>query len=224
MGYSVLINIIWIIFAYFIGSINFSIIFTTLSKEKQHIKTVGSGNAGATNAMREYGIKFGILIFILDASKSFWFAFMAGMLQNKVEAFQDLIPQLSTIFVIIGHIFPIWFNFKGGKGAATNLGFIASISLLLAAIGFVLFVSIVYYTKYVSLGSIIVPYMLATLSTINPILNGWHDSAIHYGPWWITTLCLFIAALIVTASHHKNIIRLIKKEERKISFSSNKEN
>lgn len=218
IGYTILINIIWIIFAYLLGSINFSIILTDLSKEKQHIKTVGSGNAGATNAMRTYGIKFGILIFILDSSKSFWFAFLAGTLQNKIGAFYDLIPQLATIFVIIGHIFPIYFKFKGGKGAATNLGFIASISVLLAAIGFILFVSIVVYTKYVSLGSIVVPFMLASLSTIHPFLNGWYDSAIHYGPWWISTLFLFVASLIVTISHYKNIIRLIKREERKISL------
>ena len=111
----VLFNLLWIIVAYLIGSINFSIIFTKNNKNKKNIKEVGSGNAGATNAARVYGFKFGLCIFILDASKSFWLGFILGLLQRNVEAFNVIIPQLCLIFVIIGHTFPLYFNFKGGK-------------------------------------------------------------------------------------------------------------
>ncbi len=213
----ILFNFLWIIVAYLIGSINFSIIFTKNKKNMKNIKEVGSGNAGATNAARVYGIKFGVCIFILDASKSFWLGFLLGLLQSNVTAFNVIIPQLSLIFVIIGHIFPIYFNFKGGKGASCLLGMIASISLFIAAIGAIIFFIIVILTRYVSLGSIIVPFILALLSFLCPY---WHniDSTITNQIFWFSPLFLFIASIIVTLSHWQNIGRLIHKKESKIQF------
>lgn len=212
----VLYNILWCLFAYMIGSLNFSIILTKLTK-KGDIKKVGSGNAGATNAMRSYGPKFGFLIFILDTSKSFWLGFSLGLLQKNVYAFEGLIPQLILVFVIIGHIFPIYFKFRGGKGAATLLGMIASISLFLAIIGAAIFIIIVWITKYVSLGSITVPYILAAISFACPQFNGM-DTTIIADPFWYNPLFLFIGAAIVAASHWENIIKLAKKTESKISL------
>lgn len=216
---AIFFNIAWIILGYLIGSINFSILLSSISKDKKNIQELGSKNAGATNAMRVYGWKFGLLVFILDTSKAFWFATCLGWLQQYVTGFEEVIPQLATLFVIIGHIFPLLYNFKGGKGAATLLGMIASISLILAAIGAVLFLTLVFVTRYVSLGSIIIPYILAGFSAIHPYLNGWYDSAIHYGPYWISTAALFIGALIVTLTHHSNIKRLLNKNENKLNFS-----
>lgn len=205
-------------FAYFVGSINFSIILTKFSKDKEDIKTKGSGNAGATNAVRAYGWSFGLLVFFLDTSKAYWFAFILGFLQKNNPAFSTTLPQLITLFVIVGHIFPIFFDFKGGKGAATNLGMISSISILLALIGAIIFILMVGITRYVSLGSVVIPYGLAAMSFI-PIFNGWYDSMISAGPFWLTPVCLFIASLIVSISHRQNIINLIQRKERKISFS-----
>ena len=219
LTFTITLNLIWIILAYLIGSINFSILLTANSKDKENIKNVGSKNAGATNAMRVYGWKFGLLVFILDTSKAFWFATILGLLQTYVPIFENIIPQLATLFVIIGHIFPLLYNFKGGKGAATLLGMIASISLILAAIGALLFFIVVFSTKYVSLGSIVIPYILVILSVINPFLNGWYDSAIHYGPYWISTLTLLIGTIIVTLTHRSNIKRLLNKTENKLNFS-----
>lgn len=219
MFQSVIINLLWILVGYFVGSINFSIILTSLDKKKENIRNVGSKNAGATNALRVYGWKFGLVVFVLDTSKSFWFAFTLGMLQSNFEQFNFVIPQLATLFVIIGHIFPIYFEFKGGKGAATLLGMFASISLILTAIGTILFLLVVLVTKYVSLGSIIVPYWLAILSFVHPYFNGWYDSAIHYGPFWVTPIILLIACVIVTLSHHENIKRLFLGKENRIKFS-----
>ncbi len=215
----ILFNFLWIIVAYLIGSINFSIIFTKNKKNMKNIKEVGSGNAGATNAARVYGFKFGVCIFILDASKSFWLGFLLGLLQSNITAFNVIIPQLSLIFVIIGHIFPIYFNFKGGKGASCLLGMIASISLFIAAIGAIIFFIIVILTRYVSLGSITVPFILALLSFLCPY---WHniDSTITNQIFWFSPLFLFIASIIVTLSHWQNIGRLIHKKESKIQFTN----
>lgn len=218
MMFAVLNNILWIILAYLIGSLNFSIILTKLT-HKKNIKEVGSGNAGATNAMRAYGIKFGLTVFILDASKSYWFGFALGAIQKNYEAFNSLIPQLILIFVILGHIFPIYFGFKGGKGAATLLGMIASISLFLAIIGAVIFITIVYFTKYVSLGSITVPYILALLAFLCPYFNG-IDTTINYTYIWYNPLFLFIASVIVASCHWQNIMRLLSGTESKLSFKN----
>lgn len=215
----VVINLAWIVLAYLIGSINFSIILTKFSKNKKNIKEVGSGNAGATNAMRSYGFRFGLLIFILDTSKSFWLGFVMGLLQSKTESFNSLIPQMVLLFVIIGHIFPIYFKFKGGKGAATLLGMIASISLFLAMIGTVLFLLIVGFTKYVSLGSVVVPYALGATAFALPYFN-YVDTVIKYGPFWLSPVCIFIGSLIVALSHYKNIIALLNGNERKTDILS----
>lgn len=212
-----IINFLWIILGYLIGSINFSIILSKKSPQKIDIKKVGSGNAGATNFARAFGLKYGLVIFILDASKSFWFGFLAGLLQRNIEAFNLLIPQMCLISVIIGHIFPIWFHFKGGKGAATLLGMIASISLFLAIIGTVLFLIIFWFTRYISLGSIIVPYFLVGFSFL---CQYWYfiDSVIWYQPFWVSPVCLLIGAIIITISHRENIIRLIQKKESKFEI------
>lgn len=212
-----IINFLWIILGYLIGSINFSIILSKKSPQKIDIKKVGSGNAGATNFARAFGLKYGLVIFILDASKSFWFGFLAGLLQRNVEAFNLLIPQMCLISVIVGHIFPVWFHFKGGKGAATLLGMIASISLFLAIIGTVLFFIIFWFTRYISLGSILVPYFLVAFSFL---CQYWYffDSVIWYQPFWVSPVCLLIGTMIVTVSHRENIIRLIQKKESKFEI------
>lgn len=219
----IIINFLWIVLGYLIGSINFSIILSKKKSKDIDIKKVGSGNAGATNFARIFGLKYGILIFILDASKSFWFGFLTGCLQRNFEPFNSLIPQLCLISVIVGHIFPVWFKFKGGKGAATLLGMIASISMLLAIIGTILFFTIFWFTRYISLGSIVVPYLLFALSFL---CQYWYhiDSVIWYQPFWVSPICLLIGSSIVTISHWKNIVRLIQGKESKFEITWDKSN
>ena len=220
----VLFNLLWIIVAYLIGSINFSIIFTKNNKNKKNIKEVGSGNAGATNAARVYGFKFGLCIFILDASKSFWLGFILGLLQRNVEAFNVIIPQLCLIFVIIGHIFPLYFNFKGGKGASCLLGMIASISLFIAAIGTIIFLIIVLWTRYVSLGSIIIVTIFAVEYGILAF-NGRYSFDLDMKSSWNamieSVIVIGIMALMAIYRHRANIVRLIHHEENKLGSKSN---
>lgn len=215
-------NIIWIIIGYLIGSVNFSILITSKSKNKENISNLGSGNPGATNALRNYGWKFGLLIFLLDVSKSYWFTFIGLTLLRWVPFFDQLYVQAISLFVILGHIFPIFFKFKGGKGAATNLGLISSISLILAAIGFVIFFIIIFTTKFVSAASFISPLILAPLTFI-PELNGWYDS-FFYGTslngfsslYWLSFLSLIIAALMIVFSHMSNIKKILSGTETKM--------
>ncbi len=212
-------NIIRAILGYLIGSINFSILLTL--KKKQKISELGSGNPGATNALRNYGWKFGLLIFLLDVSKSFWFTFIGAILLKNTIFFSGLYVQAISIFVIIGHIFPIFFKFKGGKGAATNLGIICSISLLLAVVGMVIFFIIFLSTKYVSLASITTPFIIAPLTFVF-FFNGWYDSILNGTNlvggtelYWLSFLTLIVAAIITLLSHISNIKKLINKTETK---------
>ncbi len=218
---TILSNIIWALLGYLVGSINFSILLTLNNKKRESIVSVGSGNPGATNALRNYGLKFGLLIFLLDVSKSFWFTFIGVILLKHTYFFENLFVQAISISVIIGHIFPIFFKFKGGKGAATNLGIVCSISLLLTLVGLVLFLIIFLTTKYVSLASMTTPFLIAPFTFI-PQFNGWYDSFL-YGTWvngssdlyWLSFLTLLIAGIITLLSHIPNIKKLIKGTETK---------
>lgn len=226
MTNAILSNLIWAVIGYLIGSINFSLILTLNSKDKVKISELGSGNPGATNALRNYGWKFGLLIFLLDVSKSYWFTFIGIVLLKFVPFFDSLLVQLISLSVIIGHIFPIFFKFKGGKGAATNLGVIASISLIVSIIGFLIFFAIVFSTKYVSLASMVAPFLIAPLTFV-PQLNGWYDSYLHGtfvdgsgSLYWLSFLTVMIAAVIIVLSHIPNIKKLIKGTETKTTLKS----
>lgn len=223
----VLSNLVWAIIGYLIGSINFSILLTRNNSKKVKITELGSGNPGATNALRNYGVKFGLLIFFLDVSKSYWFTFIGLILLRFVPFFGDLFVQAISISVIIGHVFPIYHKFKGGKGAATNLGIICSISLILSAIGFIIFFTIFFSTRYVSLASFVTPFIIAPFTFITQ-LNGWYDSYIHgtsldgsSSLYWLSFLTLIIAAIIILLTHIPNIKKMIIGNETKTKLGSN---
>ncbi|MGL5204714.1 MAG: glycerol-3-phosphate 1-O-acyltransferase PlsY [Metamycoplasmataceae bacterium] len=222
----ILANIIWLVLGYFVGSVNFSIILTRNSTKRKAITEVGSGNPGATNALRNFGVKFGLLIFLLDVSKSYWFVFLGIILLKHVSFFDGLYVQMMSVTVIIGHVFPIFFKFKGGKGAATNLGIISSVSIILAAIGFIVFFSIFFITRYVSLSSFVTPFILAPLTFI-PQLNGWYTSYLHgtfidgSGElYWLSFVALLVAAFVVLFSHMSNIKKIIKGTETKTKLKN----
>ncbi|MGL6124917.1 MAG: glycerol-3-phosphate 1-O-acyltransferase PlsY [Metamycoplasmataceae bacterium] len=227
---AILANLIWAVIGYLIGSINFSILLTQNSDKRVGITKLGSGNPGATNALRNYGVKFGLLIFFLDVSKSYWFTFFGILLMRYVSFFNLLYVQAISLFIIIGHVFPIYHKFKGGKGAASNLGVICSISLILSVIGAILFFTIFFLTRYVSLASFITPFILAPLTFI-PELNGWYDSYLkgthvdgNSSLYWLSFVTLIIAAIIVLLTHIPNIKKIIKGTETRTSLKGKTSN
>ncbi|MGL5438116.1 MAG: glycerol-3-phosphate 1-O-acyltransferase PlsY [Metamycoplasmataceae bacterium] len=213
------------ILGYLIGSINFALLITSHSKSKQNIRELGSGNPGATNAMRTYGVKFGAFIFFLDVSKAYWFAFMLGAFQKYIPFFQtpengipQILPQVATIFVIIGHIWPVYYKFKGGKGAATLLGLICSISVFITMIGTCIFLIIVISSKYVSLGSIVAPSLISPLAFMCPLWD-FMDSMIQMPNYsWLSFVSILASSILVIIAHWKNIVKIIQKKENKLSF------
>lgn len=219
-GLQIAASIGFAIFAYFIGSISWATIFSKCFK-KEDIRTKGSGNAGATNTLRNYGVKAGLLVFALDVLKpiiTIWIAFAI----NKVIVDQDRHIYLPFIGMatILGHIFPIYFKFKGGKGAACLLGFIIALNWIIAIIGFFVFMTIVLTTKKVSLGSIIAPMLLLIIyigfGAGDILRESWAMPFMNDIAWWGPAIIFGLAWLIVVWKHKANIKRLLNGTENSI--------
>jgi len=194
------ILILSVILAYLIGSLNFAMIISKIFK-LSNPKTHGSKNAGATNMARVSGAKYGIIVLLGDALK----AIIPMLICRYVLNFSD--PYLVYVgsAVVIGHLFPIYFNFKGGKGIATGFGFILVLSPLIALYLLVIFVITVATTRYVSLGSVFAAFFMPIFSLllIRDKLNN---------PSMIT---LIILGLLLIVMHHENIKKIFNKTETK---------
>ncbi|WP_455087364.1 glycerol-3-phosphate 1-O-acyltransferase PlsY [Parvimonas micra] len=192
--------IICIAIAYLLGNISGGMIFGKLLFNKD-IRDYGSKNAGTTNALRVFGIKAGILTFIVDVLKSLLACFI-GM---KLLGLSGIL--LAGIFVVIGHNWPIFLNFKGGKGIASSFGFIMFLDYKIAIVAIIIFIIIVILTKYISLGSML------TTTLVLPI------SYIFFGYRNIYVLLTFLLlASLSIFRHNSNIIRLINGNENKIKI------
>ncbi|MGX9340842.1 glycerol-3-phosphate 1-O-acyltransferase PlsY [Mycoplasma sp. 1573] len=214
------INIFIFIAGYFIGSINLSIIMSKKLK-KEDIRSQGSNNAGSTNALRVYGKKFALVVFCFDVLKAMLPCFFVVILQRWVirdlSISISLIPLIAGLGALVGHVWPIYFKFKGGKGAACFLGMVIATNIILLFIGIVLFLSVVLITKYVSLGSIVVPFILVLLAFIPWIASGpLGVCSINKDWFYIPGIVLLVADLIVIFMHRTNIKRLVNKTENKL--------
>lgn len=191
----------WVL-SYLIGSISFSYLLTRIIKGVD-IRDYGSGNAGATNASRVLGKKLGILVLILDGLKG---ATAVGI-GYLISGGSPFLIATSGLAAIIGHNWPIFLRFRGGKGIATTFGVTLSFVLVPAIISGLLAISIIFISRQVSLGSLI---STTSLPLIIWIFGYFQQVPIEY--FWVT---LFMALLAIF-QHRENIQRLIKGTERKI--------
>lgn len=199
-----------IVIAYFSGSIPFAFIAGRLNGID--IRTQGSGNVGATNTLRTMGPKWGFPVLFLDAAKGYfpvllaavWFSGNESCILRSVH-----VQMLAGIFAMVGHMFPVWLKFKGGKGVATGLGLMLGLAPPLIAIAFVIFIVVVSIFRYVSLGSILAAL---SLPAFYPILYNMEKGR---------DLFIFIVAIavFVVYKHKSNIKRLIDGNESRLSFS-----
>ena len=213
-----------IILAYLVGSIPNSIIISKLVKGID-IREHGSGNAGGTNVMRILGWKFGMLTILLDALKGVIAVVLVARLYNGGMPFQNLTPFddftlvqiIAGISAVVGHIWTIFAGFKGGKGIATALGMLIIIVTIDMLVAVSVFAIVVTVSRYVSLGSIMAAVAVPLTLIIRE--NLFHVNIEGYG-----TLLPFVifVSLLVIYTHRKNVIRLIKGNENKVSFSKNK--
>ncbi len=209
--YAIIMGII----AYLIGSINFSIL---ISKKVAgfDVREKGSGNAGTTNVLRTVGkgaAAFTLILDILKGVAAIGLAILYGNIVTKLAQIQinnSVMVQIAGIFVILGHTFPIYFGFKGGKGVATALGILLITNYQIGLICLVFAVILIALTKMVSVGSlaaaILFPVLTLFLSQENFIVPG---NYFFYS---------LIIALLIIFNHRTNIKRLIDGTENKISF------
>lgn len=202
--------IIIAIVAYAIGSISFSVIF---SKKMAgfDVREKGSGNAGSTNVLRTVGKKAAALTLICDILKgivAILIAILIGNIVNDVD--RALLVQIASIAVVVGHTFPIFFGFKGGKGVATSLGVLLLINWQIGLICLVFALVIMALTRMVSAGSV----LAAVLFPILTLFIG-HEYYIVSGNYFIFSI---IMALIVAFNHRSNIGRILNGTENKLSF------
>ena len=146
--------LIIILVSYFIGSISTSYI---IAKKMMgvDIRTQGSGNAGSTNVLRALGKKAGILTFVGDLLKGVVAVLIAKVIATIAHTDVATASYIAVVFVVIGHNWPIYLGFRGGKGVATSLGAMIAVKPVIALSCFAFFILIVYVTKYVSLGSVL---------------------------------------------------------------------
>lgn len=209
------IYIIVLIIAYLIGSINFSII---LSKKIAgfDLREKGSGNAGTTNMLRTVGKKAALLTLVCDILKGVvpvLLAILIGNISNRfgAEVRVEYLAQIAGVATIIGHTFPIFFGFKGGKGVASSLGLILIINWQIGLICLVFALLIMAVTRMVSLGSI----SAAVLFLVLTIFRVGEQYYIVKGNYIVFGLIL---ALIVIFNHRSNIKRILNGTENKLSF------
>lgn len=191
-------TVISILVAYFLGAISFSIIFTK-SIKKVDIRDYGSGNAGATNTMRVLGKGPAILVLLLDVIKGI----VPILLARYLFHLPDWAVALTGLAAIVGHIWPIYYGFKGGKGVATTIGVFAVIHFIPTLIAGIITIIVIAVTRYVSLGSLI-------LILLTPILSYFFGAKSSF---IIIGLIIFV---ISAYKHRANIGRLMKGNENKL--------
>ncbi|MGN1298645.1 MAG: glycerol-3-phosphate 1-O-acyltransferase PlsY [Candidatus Scatovivens sp.] len=200
--------IIIALIGYLIGSVNFSVL---ISKKIAgfDVREKGSKNAGSTNVLRTVGKKAAIITLICDILKGVITIFISILISKIAKSNVALACQIGAIEVAIGHTYPIFFGFKGGKGVATSLGIILVINWKIGLICLIFALAIIAVTRMVSLGSISAAVLFAILTIFIS------DGYISDGNYIMFGILL---AGLVLFNHRNNISRIVKGEENRLSF------
>lgn len=207
--------VVMAIIAYLIGSINFSVL---ISKKKAgyDIREKGSGNAGTTNMLRNLGKKYAAITLVCDILKGLVAIVIAIILGKIIQNSNGaLLVQIAGIAVVIGHTFPIFFGFKGGKGVATSLGILLLTNWQIGLICLVFGIVLIALTRMVSVGSlcaaILFPVLTLFIGSEYYIVSG-----TGLGNGYL--IYSIILAVIVAFNHRENIKRILNGTENRISF------
>ncbi len=206
----IVLTVVFAVVGYLIGSLNVSILYSRIVY-KDDIRTHGSHNAGATNVNRTYGTRAGIAVFLLDLLKGFLAFTIAQFVIGESAAC------IAGFACSLGHCFPVYFGFKGGKGVSASFGVALAIDPAAALVMLLIFVLMVAGTKYISMGSITAAAMYPLI--LNKIFPVTH---VHLLPDIFISLGSIALALLIILRHRANIVRLLNHEESKISFSFKK--
>lgn len=189
-----------IVLGYFIGSIPFAVLLTR--RRGIALRTVGSGNPGAANVLRTAGVGLAIAVVLLDAAKGAVAVVVARLMGGTI-----LMATASGLAAIIGHAYPAWSGFRGGKGVAASAGVFVVLAPVATAIAALVFVGTTAATRFVSAGSlagaVVLPFAAAAGDLPGPVRVG-----------------TFLASVIVIARHRGNVSRLLAGTERRIGLRS----
>jgi acyl phosphate:glycerol-3-phosphate acyltransferase len=201
-------NIIALLIAYILGSLPSAVwigkVFYNID-----VREYGSGNAGATNTFRVLGKKAGIPVLIIDIMKGYVAVQLATIIGNYLPATQQFVNFKLTLGIaaLLGHIFPVFAGFRGGKGVATLLGILAGVHPPAALVCAGVFIVTLFLTRYVSLSS-----MISAIAFPIVIMFYYHETVRS-----LNVFSMFVAILVLI-THQKNIERLLKGEESRIAF------
>lgn len=195
-----MIAVLVIFLAYLLGSLQFGIVLSRLFG-KMDPRSVGSGNTGATNVARNSGMKMGLFVLLGDVLKG-----VLAVLMGYLFGLNEVGAALAGLAAVVGHMYPVYYQFKGGKGVATALGVILTFSISAALVGILIMLVVVAMTKYVSLGSIIATFV-ATI----------YIGLTHSGYYMIPIIAI---AILIIWRHGENISRLLKGRESKFKFGN----
>jgi acyl phosphate:glycerol-3-phosphate acyltransferase len=190
-------QILVVVIAYLLGSIPFA--YLAGRTRGIDIRTVGSRNVGASNVFRELGKGIGVTVMALDITKGL----VAVLIADSATA--SPWPLIAAAAAILGHVFPVWLGFKGGKGVAVAGGAMIGLAPLPALIVLILWGIIVGLTRYVSVGSI-------AAAAVFPFL------VLGFGAPWPTVVFAFLASIMVIVRHRANIQRLLRGQEHRLDF------
>lgn len=202
---ALLYTIVLGVIAYLIGSINSSILISKIVTGKD-IRKSGSGNAGATNMLRTMGKKYAVITLVIDILKGV-IALLLAKLAMNMGAY-DIAPYIAGVLVVLGHNFPIFFGFRGGKGVATSLGVVLMLDWKIGVIVLVIALLIMAISKYVSLGSITAAVVFIILQIAVMVIS--KDFNI------VRLICVIILGGLLIVRHRANIVRLIQGTENKL--------
>lgn len=186
-----------LVVAYLLGSIPFSLLAGRLAGVD--LRTVGSGNLGATNVFRTLGRSAGIAVMALDISKGTAAVLIARALTP------DPWPLAAAALAILGHVFPVWTRFKGGKGVAVAAGTLIGLAPVTIGVLVGLWLVVMLTTRYVSLASIVCALVATPLTAL-------------IGVPWPSVVFVGLVALLVLVRHRENIVRLLRGKENRISL------
>jgi glycerol-3-phosphate acyltransferase PlsY len=193
-----------VIVAYLLGSIPFGFLIVR-AKAGADIRDSGSGGTGATNVSRRAGMAAGVLTLLLDALKGSAAILIASRISGEDSGW---LLTVAAISVVVGHIFPIWLGFRGGKGVATAVGVFLVLAPVEVAIAGMIFLATVWRTRYVSLGSIVAAITI-------PILLGLKVIAFKDVLLYPTLVAATVCAVLIVFAHRQNVARLVNGTENK---------
>ncbi len=223
-------SLIVAVISYLLGSLSFSIIFTNFF-EKKDIRTMGSGNAGATNVLRSVGPKAAICTFIFDFLKGVASVLIGKLIFSMMLPPDALLPEMvqygtyiAGFSCVFGHMFPIYFGFRGGKGILTTAAIIALIDWRVFLVVIVVFLVTFMISKIVSLSSILAAIMYPVGTFLINYFFEFKTGNMPFRFVIVTAAATLCMATVIVTRHHGNIIRILNGTEKKLSIKKHNHN